>query len=279
MKFYYDTEFIEGTQKKFFGHTPPTIDLISIGIVNDEGKRLYLISKDFNFKEAWNRYQTERVGRNLQGNLVFSKVYWIRENVLFPIFNDLYKMYIPEEYQTKFGNYNNFKGYLQRLKGSALKKERRLFKQLLDEYGFTKSQIADKVARFLLDPYYELESIYDTHLTLNEFAQAAKSLNINPELVAYYGAFDHVAFAWLFGKMIDMPEGLSWYSSDLKVDIDNLCKTLSDRLTTRTANDILEEFKNSEDYPKNKGEHNALQDAVWNKELDEFITQMKRRYL
>lgn len=32
-KYYLDTEFLEGTQKKFFGKTKPTIDLISIGLI------------------------------------------------------------------------------------------------------------------------------------------------------------------------------------------------------------------------------------------------------
>ena len=43
MKYYLDTEFLEGTQKEKFPislfrkNTPPTIDLISIGIVSEEG--------------------------------------------------------------------------------------------------------------------------------------------------------------------------------------------------------------------------------------------------
>ena len=38
MKYFYDTEFLEGTQKKRFGlgTTKPTIDLISIGIVSED---------------------------------------------------------------------------------------------------------------------------------------------------------------------------------------------------------------------------------------------------
>ena len=57
MKYFLDTEFIEGTQKSWFGiNTKPTIDLISIGIVAEDGREYYAISKDFNLKEAWNRY-------------------------------------------------------------------------------------------------------------------------------------------------------------------------------------------------------------------------------
>jgi len=58
MKYFIDTEFLEGTQDKTFlgfkySKTKPTIDLISIGIVAEDGREYYAISKDFNLKEAW----------------------------------------------------------------------------------------------------------------------------------------------------------------------------------------------------------------------------------
>ena len=65
MKYFLDTEFLEGTQQrrlcsielpKLFD-TKNTIDLISIGIVAEDGREYYAISKDFNLKEAWNRYE------------------------------------------------------------------------------------------------------------------------------------------------------------------------------------------------------------------------------
>ena len=57
MKYFLDTEFLEGAQKKWFEQTKPTIDLISIGIVCEDGREYYAISKDFNLKEARNRFQ------------------------------------------------------------------------------------------------------------------------------------------------------------------------------------------------------------------------------
>ena len=68
MRYYLDTEFLEGTQKSFFGKTKPIIDLISIGIVSEGGREYYAISKDFNLKEAWNRYDivTEQVYGDLR---------------------------------------------------------------------------------------------------------------------------------------------------------------------------------------------------------------------
>ena len=85
MKYFLDTEFIEGTQKTFFGETKPTIDLISIGLVDEKGREFYAISKDFNLKEAWNRYDLLEANTNKNHSLNDVKVYWIRENVLKPI--------------------------------------------------------------------------------------------------------------------------------------------------------------------------------------------------
>ena len=86
MKIYYDTEFLEGTQDiRLFGiktglKTKPTIDLISIGMVNQTGEEHYAISKDFNLKEAWNRYDIVDRWMPLDdlGNetLIKTKVYW-----------------------------------------------------------------------------------------------------------------------------------------------------------------------------------------------------------
>jgi hypothetical protein len=52
MKYFIDTEFIEGFQKPLFGKRRHFIDLISIGIVCEDGREYYAISKDFNVKDA-----------------------------------------------------------------------------------------------------------------------------------------------------------------------------------------------------------------------------------
>ena len=73
MKYFLDTEFIEGSQKTFFGKTKPTIDLISIGIVCENGQTYYAISKDFNLKHVWNNKDT-----------------WVKDNVLKSIYRDCF---------------------------------------------------------------------------------------------------------------------------------------------------------------------------------------------
>jgi hypothetical protein len=97
MKYFLDTEFLEGTQKTLFGKTKPTIDLISIGIVAEDGREYYAISKEFNLEEAWNRFQWDNLHYQAisppKGKI---KNYWIRDNVLRPIFDDLLKKFNKE---------------------------------------------------------------------------------------------------------------------------------------------------------------------------------------
>jgi hypothetical protein len=52
MKYFIDTEFIEGFHKPLFGKRRHFIDLISIGIVCEDGREYYAISTNFNPKDA-----------------------------------------------------------------------------------------------------------------------------------------------------------------------------------------------------------------------------------
>lgn len=60
MRYFLDSEFVEDGK---------TIDLISIGLVCEDGRAFYCISKEFDFLRAWNDV-------------------WIRENVLRPIYQE-----------------------------------------------------------------------------------------------------------------------------------------------------------------------------------------------
>lgn len=66
----------------------------------------------------------------------------------------------------------------------------------------------------------------------------------NPELWAWYGAYDHVALCQLFGRMIDLPTGFPMFTCDLKQEAARLGDP---RLPEQQA-----------------GEHNALEDARHN---------------
>lgn len=260
MKYFYDTEFLEGTQKKWFGNTKPTIDLISIGIVSEDNREYYAISKDFNLKEAWNRYdevlnKLPAHNPNLRSDVLrarnaagFKKVYWIRENVLRPIFEEFLNpiMDSKDNNLRKF-NYKNFK-------------------TLINKYGKSNKQITEEVYDFCIT--------YDTKKSVEEN---------NPKLYGYYSAYDHVALCWLFGKMIDLPKGFPMYTIDLKQMLDEKENCLKNEDgAIELVSEIIPEhgcamvglFKSIKDfgtYPKQTNEHNALADAKWNKELYEFL--------
>ena len=77
-----------------------------------------------------------------------------------------------------------------------------------------------------------------------------------PELWAWYSAYDHVAYAQLWGKMIHLPEGLPMYTNDLRSLMDwGLPKELHKELPKQPD-----------------GVHDALADARHLKTRYEWVT-------
>ena len=185
MKYFLDTEFIEGTQKSIF-NTKPTIDLISIGIVAEDGREYYSISKDFNLKEAWNRYDCNI---NIITKKEGLRTYWIRDNVLKPIWKEL----IEKErhyYLEMFKRINVWTKYIDNDYYKFTYKE---FKRLINKYGKTNKQIAKEIKEFV-----------GTEETIGNWEQVKDKMNT--QFYGYYADYDWVVFCWLFGKMIDLPK-------------------------------------------------------------------------
>lgn len=270
-KYYLDTEFLEGTQKEKFPislfrkTTPPTIDLISIGIVAEDGREYYAISKDFNLKEAWNRFDLKTV----RGDKFFEteKVYWIRENVLKPIFIELCTR--SEEDGFIYNRWHIFK------KGFSFKS----LKTLINHYGKTNKDIAEEIISFTepVDRFYSLDG--DKRFTHGSIAVGnfesedilSKSLKFHypaskPEFYAYFADYDWVVFCWIFGKMMDLPKGFPMYCNDLK----QVFEQKQDWLRLPTAKNHID-LKAHSHYPKQENEHSAIHDARWNKKLHEFL--------
>ena len=65
MNYYMDCEFIEGFHKPWFGKRRHHIDLISIGIVGQDGREYSAISNEYDYKDT---------------NA------WVRENVIMPLY-------------------------------------------------------------------------------------------------------------------------------------------------------------------------------------------------
>lgn len=242
----------------------PTIDLISIGMVRDDGQELYLISKDFNLREAWERYQTETMYnhgdmRNQFGDTWEKKVFWIRENVLKPIWIELEQKDSVSPYMTQWckdGSRDEWFTYKR-------------MKQLINQYGLTNAEIAIKVQEFCygfaVDGYPK---------------ENTDKIAPNIELYGYYSAYDHVVFCWLFGLMNDLPKGFPYYTIDLQQMFDEKAQRMMLSAPTHKESQgkgkewWIEEFKKFDNYPKQTNEHNALEDARHVKSLHEFIKSL-----
>jgi hypothetical protein len=288
MNYYIDTEFLEGTQKEKFPislfrkNTPPTIDLISIGIVAEDNREYYAISKDFNLKEAWNRYDLKKeYPDDSESGAVSRKIYWIRENVLRPIFDEL----LSKSMQDK-GDFvkNNFFTAYSGFSYSHLK-------ALINYYGKTNKQIAEEIKDFISRKEFINSGLFSKSLNkgFNEkssYDERMEWINNNegsPEFYAYYADYDWVAFCWLFGKMMDLPKGFPMYCIDLKQMLDekeNSLKNNEGKIEIKGSYVesvgafecfSFSSIKDISNYPKQENEHNALADARWNKELHEFL--------
>lgn len=82
MKYFIDTEFIEGFHKPLFGKRRHFIDLISIGIVCEDGREYYAISNEFNAKDADGWVKENVIGRLEQKATSFYDSPRLRQNNL-----------------------------------------------------------------------------------------------------------------------------------------------------------------------------------------------------
>lgn len=138
MRCYYDTEFLEDGR---------TIDLISIGMVREDGAELYYVNRD----APWGRIKKNE---------------WLMANVVpsLPQPHGDWRNHMPKRWLIDFHN-------------PAVQ---------------SKKFIADAVRGFLTGDGRE------------------------PELWAWYGAYDHVVLAQLWGRMIDLPPGVPMWTNDLR---------------------------------------------------------------
>ena len=227
MKYYIDTEFHEYAKKPRFGKPINTIELISIGIVDEKDRKYYAICKDFDLKSAW-------------------RDEWLKENVLKSIHKELCAM---------VGTYG--KTYYHGLFEPFTIKSMR---NLLKWYGRSRHEIATEVIKFTGAKYIATNS-------------PEKGIDKTIDFYAYYADYDWVVFCQqLFGRMIDLPKGFPMYCRDLKQMLDE--KAISNIKSNQTIEDKLLIYKLKKDYPKKENEHNALADAEWNKELDNFINSL-----
>lgn len=264
MKYFIDLEFLEGKQdKRLFGikvgETNPTIDLISIGIVAEDGREYYAVSKDFNLYEAWNRSDSVKaVGfRDAGMTKVYEPVYWIRDNVLKVIFNDMESL----EFDRTGIPHHEFT-YSD-------------FKELLNTHGKSNEQIKEDILEFVAEKD-------KSSVTVNPFGKDTFEFKDGIEFYGYYSDYDWVCFCWLFGRMIDLPKGFPMFAFDLKQELDrvqsmfnnNNIETINKTWSGVKSEYALNDIRKLLHYPKQTVEHSALHDARFNRDLYNFLKSL-----
>jgi len=188
MKIWYDTEFLEDGI---------TIELISIGMVAEDGRELYAVNEAI-------QSDTELYGRICHHD-------WLMANV------------IPHLPLTV--NHGGKKNY--RLPTGSMSSTGGGY------FGLDLTSNLIMPGRMIRN-------------AVREFITATP----DPQLWAWYGAYDHVALAQLFGRMIDLPEGFPMWTNDLKQEATRLGATVPDQ---------------------GEGAHNALEDARHNRAIDAYL--------
>jgi len=239
MKYFIDTEFLEGFYKPVFGKRRHFIDLISIGVVSEDGREYYAISNEFNPKDA---------------NI------WVRENVIDKIEVALFQQQPP--FAKSHFNFS--------------------LKELLKQYGKSNKQIAREIQDFIYKPY-KVKWVKETVSEICGFKDFLKRKE-PIEFYGYYSDYDWVLFCSLFGRMTDLPKGFPMYCRDLKQMLDEKETSLRNKdglIQLSTPYEVNGEevgltamFNNLmelADYPEQVNEHNALEDAKWNRRFYEFL--------
>jgi hypothetical protein len=159
-RIHYDTEFLEDGR---------TIDLISIGMIREDGAEYYAVSLDM---------PLERIEAHQ----------WLRANV------------VPS---------------LPLCGGAPFMWDR-------DDPGFRHVKPRAQIAREVRD-----------------FLRAVP----DPQLWAWYAAYDHVALAQLFGPMISMPDGIPMWTNDLRQECERLGNPALPSLSGITEHNALDDAR------------------------------------
>lgn len=256
---YLDTEFSEGFFKpigwlpKWFPGNKPrwSIELISIGLVDDEGKEYYAINQDFK-RSRCNDWVKENVLTKLPERMIIEDNWWDRYHGIEPEDSE---MYTPNP----------------------------VYKSI--------AEIREDIQNFV----YPKDIIHAvTYHSMEDYKDFCEK---NPvQFKAYYADYDWVLFCTIFGTMMDLPDGFPMYAIDIKQIFDEtavmmLAERVQDQpkpgsildvsdgyeLTIKDTHKLMKEMPS---YPKQNesGEHNAVEDAKWNKQVDEWLT-LQRKFL
>lgn len=266
MKYFLDQEFHERMYKPLFCKEHHIIELISIGIVAEDGREYYAVCNEFDLKAAWNKFNWKETGKMDLPGIMRSqeKEYWLRDNVLKPM--------VHEWVMSFSGDGRNW--VLDRIEGKSDYKQ---FKTMLWYIGKSKKEITQEITQFIKDEPVITRKLGNNTVQLSDETSLAIFRGYSsPEYYGYYCDYDWVLFCSIFGRMIDLPKGFPMYCIDLKQTMDSMLMNQENKYEGESRLESwLKTVKNHPAYPKQENEHSAISDAIWNKKLYEFLNTYK----
>ena len=233
MKYFLDTEFIEGFHKPLLGKRRHFIDLISIGIVCEDGRTYYAISNEYNFNNADE---------------------WVKKNVIVP----LYLKAVSGDNRNRYGANTFHKAY-----GKSVKQ----ISEEIKEFVYLEGQHIVSETTRLKDPlaYIDPQFLgyycdYDWVLLCSLFG---KMIDLPKGFPMY--CIDLKQHLDQYMNEVLQSE------KDLIIDGINITRGALPEMWARKKV-FMDKLKMCKNFPKLNGEHDALADAKWNYALYKFIT-------
>lgn len=250
MKYFIDTEFTEAFTKGICKRRH-YIELISIGIVAEDGRKYYAISNEFNEKRANN---------------------FVKENVL----NKIVRSYNGDA--RYFVMDMSIKAAKHHFGKSVKTIREEIFRFINPGNHLAEMNLDNEALNIVVIPDSSFRKIHNVQQVLDRKKNLLISQAV-PEFYGYFCHYDAVLFSSIFGTMDDLPAGFPMFWYDLKQMLDERAKKelVKAKLFDPYASfeSVLNKIKLEKDYPKEQSEHNALADAEWNFELYKYLQNEK----
>jgi 3' exoribonuclease, RNase T-like len=235
MKYFIDFEFIEGFHKPLFGKKRHFIDLISVGIVAEDGREYYAISNEFRRKDADK---------------------WVNENVIDKIEGELFQKQTPfEKTHFNFGLKTLLKWF-----GKSNLTIAREIKEFCNQ---------DMVIDNTSYPVIEFNGYYADYDWVLFCSLFGKMIDLPNAFPMYCKDLKQLLDEKLMTKYSVNNTEITLLYSTLNP------KWIVEIRSIETLEEKIEYIKTFvTDYPKQENEHNALADARWNQKLYNFINKL-----
>lgn len=233
MKYFFDTEFIEGFHKSFFGKRRHHIDLISIGIFAEDGREYYAVSNEHDYRDADQ---------------------WVKDNVILP----LYISKVNGDARNRM-DVHNFQKYVG-------KSNEQIKLEILEFMGCWQDTFQWKVNDFNIPEVYAYFSDYDWVVFCSLFG---RMIDLPKGFPMYCKdlkqTLDEKGSALTDERVHRQIYNLSgvWKDSPWTNDASSI--------SNYTGEEKIKLLKVHPKFPVQKNEHSAIDDARWNKKLYEFL--------